>query len=172
MEGTNVDYTTSFLVEQTPEETYAAITNPRGWWSEQIEGDTDRIGAEFTYRYGNIHRSVLKMTEAIPGKKAVYHVLDNYFSFTVDKTEWIGTDLIFDISTEAGKTKVSFTHLGLVPEYECFGICSNAWGSYVNGSLRALITTGKGRPNRKKAITRDRSSHDSSIIFSAWEPDR
>ena len=28
--------------------------------------------------------------------------------------------------------------------------CSNAWGSYLNGSLRSLITTGKGRPNQKE----------------------
>jgi NAD(P)-dependent dehydrogenase (short-subunit alcohol dehydrogenase family) len=27
---------------------------------------------------------------------------------------------------------------------------SNAWGSYINCSLRSLITTGKGRPNPKE----------------------
>src|SRR6266446_2232400 len=37
----------------------------------------------------------------------------------------------------------------LLPEYECFHVCSNAWGSYINGSLRSLITTAKGRPNQK-----------------------
>ena len=36
----------------------------------------------------------------------VYEVLDNHFNFTKDKTEWIGTKLIFDISTEGAKTKV------------------------------------------------------------------
>ncbi len=30
-----------------------------------------------------------------------------------------------------------------------FDICSNAWGSYVNGSLRNLITSGKGNPNKR-----------------------
>jgi hypothetical protein len=33
----------------------------------------------------------------------------------------------------------------LVPAYECFESCSNAWGFYVNGSLRSLISTGKGQ---------------------------
>ncbi len=45
----------------------------------------------------------------------------------------------------------SFTDVGLVPEYECYGVCSNAWGSDINGRLKNLITTGKGNPNRKES---------------------
>jgi hypothetical protein len=88
--------------------------------------------------------------EVIPDKKVVWLVLDNYFSFTEDKSEWKGTQVIFEISKKDNKTEVRFAHLGLVPEYECFDICSNAWGSYINGSLRSLIATGKGRPNKKE----------------------
>ena len=33
---------------------------------------------------------------------------------------------------------------GLVPEYECYDVCSNAWGNYITGSSRKLITAGKG----------------------------
>jgi hypothetical protein len=35
----------------------------------------------------------------------------------------------------------------MVPAYECYSDCSNAWGSLINGSLRKLITTGKDQPN-------------------------
>jgi hypothetical protein len=31
----------------------------------------------------------------------------------------------------------------------CDLLCSS-WGSYINGSLKNLIATGKGRPNRKE----------------------
>jgi len=48
------------------------------------------------------------------------------------------------------KTEIRFTHEGLVPEYECFNVCSNAWGSYINGSLRSLIRTGEGYPNPRE----------------------
>ena len=58
--------------------------------------------------------------------------------------------IIFEISRKDTKTEVRFTHLGLVPEYECFDMCSNAWGSYINGSLHNLITTGKGKPTQKE----------------------
>ncbi len=38
------NYTTNFVVDQTPEEVFAAINNVRGWWSGEIEGSTDNIG--------------------------------------------------------------------------------------------------------------------------------
>jgi Activator of Hsp90 ATPase homolog 1-like protein len=144
------NFTATFTVDQTPEEAFTAINNVRGWWSGEIEGHTDKLGHEFTYRYQNVHRSKQKITELIPGKKVVWHVLDGYLKFTQDKTEWTGTDITFDISKKGDKTEVRFTHVGLVPEFECFDKCSNAWGFYIKDSLRNFITTGKGQPNPKE----------------------
>jgi hypothetical protein len=61
-----------------------------------------------------------------------WHVLDNRFNFTKDKSEWKGTDIIFEISKSGNKTEVQFTHRGLVPGYKCFDVCSNARGLYIN----------------------------------------
>src|SRR5262249_34506465 len=66
------DFTTSFSVDQTPEEAFDAINNPRGWWSEEIEGNTDQLDSEFTYHYKDAHRCRIKITELVPGKKAVW----------------------------------------------------------------------------------------------------
>jgi hypothetical protein len=146
----NQDFNAAISVEKTPEEAFDAINNVRGWWSENIEGGTEKLGDEFTYRYKDVHFCKIKIAELIPGKKVVWHVLDNRFNFTKDKNEWKGTDIIFEVSKKGNKTEVRFTHRGLVPEYECFDVCSNAWCSYINGSLRSLITTGKGQPNQNK----------------------
>jgi hypothetical protein len=142
--------TTTFTVDQTPEEAFAAINNVRGWWSGEIEGSTDKLGDEWTYRYKDVHYSKQKIAELIPGKKVVWLVLDGYLKFVEDKTEWTGTRVTFEVSKKGDQTEVRFTHVELVPEYECFDICSNAWGFYINGSLRNLIATGKGEPNRKE----------------------
>jgi hypothetical protein len=49
-------YQVSFLVKNSPEEVFDAINNVRGWWSQAIEGDTDRPGASFHYHYQDVHR--------------------------------------------------------------------------------------------------------------------
>jgi hypothetical protein len=146
------DFTTSILVDRSPHEVFSAINNVRGWWSENIEGGTEKINDEFTYKAGDLHKCRMKLVEVIPDKKVVWLVLDNYFSFTEDKTEWAGTNIEFEISEKKNKTQVRFTHWGLVPAYECYEICFDAWSSYIKNSLRSLITTGKGQPNPKEGV--------------------
>ena len=147
------NYTTTFTVNQTPEEVFATINNVRGWWTGEIEGSTDKLGDEFTYRYEDAHRSTHKITEFVPGRKVVWHTTDSHISFVKDKTEWKGTDIVFEIAKKGDKTELHFTHVGLVPSFECFNVCSDGWGTYIKGSLRNLIATGKGQPNVGEAIT-------------------
>jgi hypothetical protein len=141
------DFTIAYSVDQAPEKVFHAINNVRGWWTGTVEGDTDKLGGQFTYRYKDLHLSVQKITEFVPGKKVVWHVVDSNLSFLKDKSEWNGTDIRFEISEKDGKTELRFTHAGLSPEIECFGSCSNAWGMLVNGNLRQLIATGKNQPD-------------------------
>lgn len=137
------DYVTAFTVDQTPEEAFAAINNVLGWWGE-VDGPTDRLGGEFTYRGGDVFK--LKVTEFVPGKRVAWLVLDSDISWIKDKREWKGTRIVFDISRKGTGSEVRFTHLGLIPQIECYDVCSDAWGSYIRGSLRSLISTGKGQP--------------------------
>jgi uncharacterized protein YndB with AHSA1/START domain len=140
-------FATSFTVDQSPEEVFNAINNVRGWWSGEVEGETGRPGADFTYRYKNMHKSTQRVTEFVPGKKVVWHVTDAELTFVKDKKEWIGTDIVFEVSRKGGRTELRFTHVGLVPAFECYGGCSGAWGELVGRNLRNLITTGKIQPD-------------------------
>lgn len=146
----NENYTTSIIVEKTPTEAFNAISNFRAWWSDDIEGKTDQLGETFFYHYKDVHLCKIKLIEKIADKKLVYQVIENEFSFTKDKTEWVDTKLVFDIKKEGKHTKITFTHEGLVPSYECYEICNDAWTSYIQGSLKNLITTGQGKPNPKE----------------------
>ena len=145
------DFTTSVLVDETPMEAFDAINNVRAWWPGEIEGNTTKLDDEFIYRYKKIHYSKQKLVEVIPGKKVVWLVTDSSLNFVENKTEWTGTKIIFEISEKNNKTQIRFTHQGLVPQYECFDSCSNAWGDIIKNGLRRLITEGKGQANLEKA---------------------
>jgi hypothetical protein len=147
----NKDFTTAILVDQSPVQAFDAICNVRGWWSENIDGGTQKTGDEFDYAYLDVHRCKIRLTEITPGKRIVWHVLDNYFNFIQDQSEWKDTRVVFDITEKDGNTILRLTHEGLTPQYECYKICHNAWTHYVQDSLFGLITVGKGEPNAKES---------------------
>lgn len=146
-------YTTTVTIARPPAEVFDAINDVRGWWSEEVEGDTDRVGAEFAYRGHDDadtveHRSRIRVEELVAGERVVWRVLDNYMSFIDDQSEWKDTEIRFELSPSATGTELRFTHVGLVPSYECFDVCKDAWGLYIRESLPAFVTTGLGAPIR------------------------
>ena len=149
IDTTTSDFTTTLLVHQTPQEVFNAVTNIRGWWSENIEGGTTKMNDEFSYEVTDLHTCKMKLVELIPDQKAVWLVLENYFSFTKDPDEWVGNRLVFEISKQGEQTAFRFTQVGLVPAYKCYDICNNAWTDYIQNSLHDLIVKGKGHPNPK-----------------------
>ncbi|MEV4166019.1 SRPBCC family protein [Nonomuraea dietziae] len=156
-------FTTTFSVDRTPQEAFRAITDVRGWWSQEVEGVTDQVGGEFDYHYKDVHRCRVRVTELVPGRKVAWRVLDNYFDFIDDQAEWKDTEVVFEISEKEGGAEIHFTHVGLVPQYECYDVCTNAWGGYIGGSLRNLINTGTGQPNPKENGNAPEHQHAATV---------
>lgn len=132
----NQDFTTTIFVDQTPAEVFNAILNVRGWWSglhdESFEGGSEKLGDEFSFLAGGgVHYTKQKLVELEQDKKVVWLVTESNLSFVETTDEWSGTKISFEIFEEADKTKVVFTHLGLVPEFECYDSCAPAWTGYV-----------------------------------------
>jgi len=143
------DYHVSITVNATAKEAFKSINSVTKWWTEHLEGSSQKLNDEFTVRFGDVHVSTQKLVEVIPDKKVVWLVTDSNLNFAKDKHEWTNTKIVFEISEQGGKTKIDFTHLGLVPEIECYGGCSGAWDQYIEGSLFKLLTEGKGAPELK-----------------------
>lgn len=143
------DYTHVITVNATAQEAFKNINSIKKWWTENLEGNSEKLGDEFTVRFGDVHTSTQKLVEVIPGKKIVWLVTDSQLNFIKDKQEWTGTKIRFEIVEKDNKTTIRFTHHGLVPEIECFDACSKAWGDYINNSLHNLVNTGEGQPAPK-----------------------
>lgn len=144
------DYQVSITVNATAQEAFDSINSVTRWWTENLEGSSQKQDDEFAVRFGDVHYSRQKLVEVVPGKKVVWLVTDSLLSFLEDKQEWTGTRISFDIVPLNGKTEIRFTHQGLTPGVACFDACSNAWDQYIRGSLLHLIDTGKGQPAGKE----------------------
>lgn len=137
-------FTATCVVDRRPDEVYVAIIDVGHWWAGTIDGRADRVGDEFTYRFGDLHVSRQRVTELVPGRRVVWEVVEARLSGRKASDEWRGTHIVFDLTPTAGGTSVLFTHVGLVRDLECYDDCSFAWTFFLDSSLTTLVTTGDG----------------------------
>ena len=145
------DYTTTVRIDSAPAQVFSAILDTRSWWNESIVGSSSRVGEEFAFEVQGLHRTRIRVTEVAPHERVEWRILDNAFSFVADQTEWIGNRIVFELRPSDDATILTFTQHGLVPEYECYDVCSTAWRFFITDSLRNLTETGRGKPESAAA---------------------
>ncbi len=143
------NYTASITVDVTPHEVFKSINDVATWWTDDLEGSSQKLNDEFTVHFGDVHVSTQKLFEVIPDKKVVWLVTDSKLNFVKDKQEWKNTKISFELSYQDNKTTIHFTHVGLAPHVECYNSCSKGWDYFIKGSLFKLLTEGKGNPGFK-----------------------
>jgi hypothetical protein len=143
-----LDFKMTFFVHSSPEEAFKTILDVRSWWrglyDEDIEGKSDVLNEEFTFRAGaGVHYSKHQLIEATPNKKIVWRVSDGNLTFIQNKKEWVNTRICFEISEKDNQTQITFTHEGLVPELECYNACSATWTKYLQEKLMKVLSVYK-----------------------------
>ena len=146
------DYMATILVKANANKAFQSINKVTAWWTENIEGSSENLNDVFIIHFGEAFVT-MKIVESIPDKKVVWNVTDCYLHWLADKKEWKDTQIVFDISDEGDSTRIQFTHLGLVPQVECYDSCVKGWDQYFKDSLAKLINEGKGLPQRKEKTT-------------------
>src|SRR4051794_12017426 len=134
MKDQNFQY--RFTTSRKINEVFTHLINPKNWWvglfGETIEGESNHINDEFSFRAGEgVHYSNQKLIELVTNKKVVWLVTESKLTFLKNTNEWAGTKICFDVEKESDKTKITFTHHGLVPQIESYGGCSSAWTQYL-----------------------------------------
>lgn len=119
-----------------PDEVYEALLDVRGWWSglynETFDGASEKPGDIFSFNAGDgAHYSKQRLTEAVPGKRIRWTVIEGSLSFVEHRQEWEGTSFGFDLEPADRGTKITFIHHGLTPQLECYSSCAPAWTSYI-----------------------------------------
>jgi hypothetical protein len=146
------DYNYIITIKVNADEVFDAINRVPEWWTSNFEGNSQKLNDVFTVYFGDVFVTI-KITDFVSGKKIVWLVTDCDLKWLKDKTEWIDTQIKWELSTVGNETSLSMTHLGLVPEIECYEDCQQGWNFHLGESLFKLITEGVGIPNvstRKK----------------------
>lgn len=147
---TSAGFSLSIAIDAPADAVFAAVANPRAWWSRDIVGDTDRLGAEFAFEVPGVHRSHQRVSAFEAPRLIAWDVVDAELTFVADPAEWVGTSIRFEISpADERHCALRFTHVGLTPDVECYDACSTAWRSYVTTSIRRLAETGTGAPDQE-----------------------
>jgi len=141
---TSQDYQTTLAVTATPDAVFAAVTDPKRWWTGELEGTSTNLGDEFTYRYPGFHYTKQRVSELVPNELVAWDIVEADLPRNPDPAEWTGTQVIFEITTAGDQTEVRFTHRGLVSDLACYEACSGGWDFFIQRSLKNLIATGDG----------------------------
>ena len=144
----NENYTTSIETAKSAGEVYKAINSVAKWWTENIEGSAQNAGDEFVLTFGSTSMK-LKVQELVHNHKVVWLVTQSHKHFVTKTNEWDGTTISFEIKDDNGKIILLFNHYGLINTLECYDICCNGWNHYLFGSLKPLIETGMGNPDKR-----------------------
>ena len=110
-----------------------------GWWSNHTEGP-DGIASTMKVSFPDAPITFdFEVREEAPGERVVWHCL-------AGPPEWIGTDLSFDIQTDADdNTSVLFSHDGWESTQESFPFIAYSWAQILP-RLKKLVETGQRDP--------------------------
>lgn len=149
-------YHCQITVPLTPAEAYNGISRVSKWWSAALEGSSTSLNDIFIVAFGETS-SIIKVTEADPHKRIVWHIEDCHLHLLKDKKEWKNTSIIWELHPDGNSTRIDMTHEGLVPDLECYKNCEAGWDYYVKKSLASLLTNEKGFPDQNNDARREKN---------------
>jgi uncharacterized protein YndB with AHSA1/START domain len=130
----------------SPTEVYAALTTTdglAGWWTEdtKAEGDAGEVGGIIRFRFAGAPEPAgfdMLVRDLRPGARVLWEVVEG-------PEEWIGTEVVFELSQEDDFTIVMFAHTGWREAVPFMNHCSTKWATFLM-SLKQLVETGAGQP--------------------------
>ncbi|WP_018343713.1 SRPBCC family protein [Cytophaga aurantiaca] len=150
LENNAKNYHRTIAVNASPQDAMKKICQIDRWWKHDVAGSTEKINDTFCVPFGDLNGENsfvdFVVSEFVADKKIVWKVTDCNLPWFKDKKEWNNTEVVFEIASEKDKTKIDFTHIGLVPGIECYDACEKGWDGHVTKSLLSFMNEGMGNP--------------------------
>jgi uncharacterized protein YndB with AHSA1/START domain len=130
------------VISAPPTRLYEAISTKEGisaWWTRDgVKGDPNE-GGKLEFYFGSPDpAAVMEITGLEPDKAVSWHCVEG-------ETEWVGTDLRFELEANETGTVVVFTHADWRSQSDFMAHCSARW-AYFLLSLKAYVENGQGTP--------------------------
>lgn len=107
-----------------------------GWFTES-SSPAYRAGGTLELRFPD-QRVSFAVTELVRPSRVVWHCVSQ-------GNPWLGTDVVFELVEEGGRTIVRFDHAGWPDVTDLFRDCSMSWAYFLE-SLRTFVEEGRGTP--------------------------
>ena len=130
------------VISAPPAKVYDAVATKEGiseWWTRDgVKGDSAE-GAKLEFYFGQPDpAAVMEVTALEPGKAVSWHCVEG-------ESEWVGTDLRFELTPNDAGTVVLFTHADWRNPTDFMAHCSARW-AYFLLSLKGYAEGGHGTP--------------------------
>ena len=137
-----MNYQKSITIKTSQSLIYNALCNELSQWWGDMDKPANKIGDVFTVSWGEPWYK-FKVIKYEPYKKLSWECIDSnqiIGDLKGVQKEWVGTKLHWKIKqNDLGKSQLNFTHEGLVPEFICYDVCSNAWSDFIGISLKEYL---------------------------------
>jgi len=140
------DYQCTITAPIPPAEAFEKIGRVGEWWAINFKGSAKALHGRFTVHFARTTWSLMETVEYEPDQRIEWQVMDCYLPFFKDPFLWKKNRILWEITRDGIDTRVTMTHIGLVPGVECYEDCRKGWNFYVGESLFKLFTEGKGLP--------------------------
>jgi len=133
-------------IKSSVSQVYKALISPEGlahWWTEEVLGES-QVGGKMVFRFRTksgelLGEMVMEVHELNEDENVRWRCLEG-------PSEWVGTDITFQLSEQDNQTIVLFGHRNWSEAVEATYHCSMKWATFLL-SLREFLETGKGRPS-------------------------
>lgn len=143
------DYQKTVVIAGNRLGVFKAITERIDEWWGAIDRQPSAKGVEFKVSFGEAFWR-FKVIDFQPESRVSWECITSnqvHAGLMGIKEEWLGTRLHWELSEQTdATTNLSFRHEGLVPDFNCYEVCSDAWGFFIGTSLKELVEQGAGQP--------------------------
>lgn len=136
------DYTSQLEIPNSRHEVFMAISRELGkWWGEQ-DRFIEKKDTVFKVSWGEPYYQ-FKVVEYRENELMIWECIDAnqiITGLTGVEREWVGTQIHWKlVEISSSTTLLQFKHLGLIPDFLCFDVCSNAWEHFLKNRLAAYL---------------------------------